>query len=352
MSDPYAAIAFSWDGLAQYSAKLIKASIDRLDEPSVVVASKPFVPITDMEDVLMQPVHWIDSYKPITWESLGLKVPKIFLQAGWSYPAFSHLGAEVKAAGGKVIGLSDANWRQDFRQLVLGLIAFRLFHRRYFDAMLVPGRQGQKLMRYFGVRQERIVKGLYAADSAIFTPGPALDSRPKEFLFVGQFIQRKFVLELTSAFLRFSKRHPDWSLRLCGCGDLLDRIPRNPNIYVEPFVQPKELVKRFHSARFLVLPSTQEAWGLVVHEATLCGCALVLSDAIGSSDDLADSKNGVFFKAGSEIDLFDALNTAGTRDAAWLQNAEQQSLYAASKFSPHLTAENIASLVAKLRKIS
>lgn len=352
MKENHTGIAFSWDGLAQYSAKLIKSSIDKLNEPCVVIASKPLVPIQGMENILKQPVHWIDSYKSITWAQLGLEVPTIYIQAGWSYPAFSSLGHEVKAMGGKVIGLCDANWRHDFRQLALGPIAFRLLYRRYFDAMLVAGRQGQKLLQYFGMPPERILQGLYAADNAVFTPGPALNSRPKEFLFVGQFIRRKFVLELTSAFLRFSKYYPDWSLRLCGCGDLLDRIPHNPNIYVEPFVQPKELVKRFHGARFLVLPSIQEAWGLVVHEATLCGCALVLSDAIGSADDLTNSKNAIFFKAGKEDNLLGALNTAGTRDALWLQNAEKESLYAASKFSPQLTAENIASLVAKLRKIS
>lgn len=349
MIENHADIAFSWDGLAQYSAKLIKSGVDRLNEPCVVVASKPFVPIQGMENILKQPVHWINSYKSITWDQLGLRVPTIYIQAGWNYPAFSSLGYEVKAVGGKVIGLSDANWRHDFRQLVLGPIAFRLLHRRYFDAMLVPGRQGQKLLQYFGMPKERISQGLYAADSAVFTPGQTLHSRPKEFLFVGQFIKRKFVLELTSAFLRFSKHFPDWRLRLCGCGDLVGRIPHSPNIYIEPFVQPRELVKRFHAARFLVLPSIQEAWGLVVHEATLCGCALILSDAIGSADDLANSKNGVFFKAGNEDALLCALNDAAARDALWLQNAEAESLHAASKFSPQVFADRIASLVAKFR---
>lgn len=349
MRENHADIAFSWDGLAHYSAKLIKSSIDRLDEPCVVVASPPSVPIHGMEDILRQDVHWITSSKPITWSQLGLKVPKIFVQAGWSYPAFSSLGREVKAAGGRVIGLADANWRHDIRQLLLGPIAFRLLHRKYFDVILVPGQSGQKLMQYFGVPPERILQGLYAADSSVFTPGPKLHSRPKEFLFVGQFINRKFVLELTSAFLRFSKHYPDWRLRLCGSGDLVGRIPSSPNIYIEPFVQPTELVRRYHAARFLVLPSKQEAWGLVVHEATLCGCALVLSDAIGSAEDLANSNNGIFFKAGDEAALLCALNEAATRAPLWLQKAEAESRHAASKFSLQLFVDSIASVVDEFR---
>ena len=110
-------IAFSWNGLPQYAARLIRAAIDRLGEPCVVVGSRPSVPVEGMERVLGQPVHWVDATRPVAWGDLGVAVPGIFVQSGWSYPAFSALGREVKAAGGQIIGLSDANWRGDFRQL-------------------------------------------------------------------------------------------------------------------------------------------------------------------------------------------------------------------------------------------
>lgn len=302
-----------------------------------------------MERVLSQKVHWIDADRPVTWCELGLGVPAIFVQSGWSYPAFCSLGHEVKAAGGRVIGLSDANWRGDIRQLVLGPVAFRLRHRRHFDAMMVPGHQGERLMRYFGMPPERVRHGMYAADPTIFVGGPPLKSRPKEFLFVGQFIARKDVLGLARAFTRFSEVHPEWTLRLCGSGVQHDEIPAHPRIHVEGFVQPEELARRFHRARFFALPSRKEAWGLVVHEAALCGCALILSDAIGSADDLATERNSIRFRAGDENDLIRAIEQGASCDEAWLDGAERESLRLAGQFSPQRFATEIAEVIEGFR---
>lgn len=257
----------------------------------------------------------------------------------------------MKQRGGRVIGLSDANWRGDLRQLLLGPVAFRVMHRRHFDFVLTAGRSGARLMRYFGMPADRVREGMYGADSSIFHGGPPLAERPKTFLFVGQFIPRKDVLGLARAFQRFSRERPGWTLRICGSGAQRNEIPADPAIVVEDFVQPEVLAQRFHAARFFVLPSLVEAWGLVVHEATLCGCALALSDAIGSADDLAAPENAVQFKAGSEDALLAALHAAADFDAARLNAAEARSRALAKQFGPARFATEIASIVAELRRM-
>ena len=108
--DSFPRIAFSWHGLPQYAARLILAAIERLGEPCAVIGSRPNVPVEGMERVLAQKVYWVDAERPIVWSDLGLAAPQLFMQSGWSYPAFASLGREVKARGGRVIGLSDANW--------------------------------------------------------------------------------------------------------------------------------------------------------------------------------------------------------------------------------------------------
>lgn len=337
-------VALSWNGLPQFAARLFRATIARLGEPCAVVGSPPEVPVAGMEEALGQPIHWIDAGRPASWRDLGLPVPAIFVQSGWSYPAFSALGREVKAAGGRVIGLSDANWRGDFRQRVLGRVGFRALHRRHFDAMLVPGLQGERLMRAFGMRPERVRHGMLGADPALFTPGPPLARRPKTFLFVGQFIRRKDVLGLSRAFLRFAPAHPDWTLRLCGSGVQRDEIPRHPRILVEDFVQPERLGRHFHDARFFVLPSRIEAWGVVVHEAALSGCGLLLSDTIGAADDFATPANAIRFPPGDEDALLAALEQAAARDDAWLAGAQAESLKRAAAFGPDRFAQEVAAL--------
>lgn len=336
--------------MPQYAARLIRAAMEQMGEQCAVIGSRPDVPVEGMESILGDTITWIDANSPVTWRDLGLATPKVYVQSGWAYPAFTALGREVKTAGGHVIGLSDANWRGDFRQLVMGPIAFRMRHRKHFDAMLVPGRQGARLMRHFGVPKDRIHTGMYAADPQLFYPGRPLARRPKEFLFVGQLIARKNILVLANAFLRFAALHSGWSLRICGSGPLRDRIPYHPRLLVEDFVQPGELVDRFQNARFLVLPSRREAWGLVVHEATLCGCGLLLSGTIGSADDLATDRNAIRFRPSDEGDLVRALSLAASRDDAWLLEAECESLRLAAMFSPQKFASAIVTLVEQFQR--
>ncbi|WP_376705428.1 glycosyltransferase [Mesorhizobium sp. ISC25] len=300
-----------------------------------------------MEQVLGQPVNWINARKPVSWSDIGVPVPRLFMQSGWSYPAFSALGREVKLAGGQVVGLSDANWRGDFRQLLLGPLAFRLRYRRHFDAFLVPGRQGERLMRHFGMPPNLIRTGMYGADPSLFSPGRPLNERPREFLFVGQLIHRKDILGLTSAFAEFSRQRPGWTLRICGSGELRKQIPEHSQIVVEDFVQPHELASRYSSARFLVLPSLVEAWGLVVHEASLCGCGLILSSAVGSGDDLASERNSIRFRAGKKPELLAALLSAADQNSEWLIQAGSESIARARNFGPERFATEISRLVSE-----
>lgn len=338
-------IAFSWFGLPQYAARLIRGAIEILDQECFVVGSKPNVPVLGIEAALGQRILWVDPQRPIAWKDIGIDIPQVFVQSGWGYPAFTSLGRQVKANGGRIIGLSDANWRGDFRQLIFGPLIFRTLYRKHFDAMLVPGRQGQRLMKWFGMPDSRVRAGMYGADRELFKHGPSLPTRPKTFLFVGQFIERKGVLGLSRAFMRFSKTHPDWALHLCGSGVQRESIPVHDRLLVEDFVQPEGLAARFHESRFLVLPSTTEAWGLVVHEAALCGCALVLSDAIGSADDLASVRNAIRFRANDEDDLYRALVDAAALSDDWFAAAEHESKSLACHFGPTRFAAELKDLI-------
>ena len=331
--------------MPQYAARLLRAGIAALGQDCAVVGSRPDVPVEGMEAALGRRIHWIDDRHPVTWAALGLPVPDFFFQSGWGYPGISALGREVKARGGKVIGFSDGNWRGDLRQLVLGPVGFRLLHRRHFDAMIVPGAQGRRLMRWYGMPSAAVFDGMYGADPAIFGGGPPLAERPRELLFVGQFIPRKDVLGLVAAFRHFASTSPGWRLRLVGSGAQRDAIPRAPDIVIEDFVQPEQLASRFAGARFLVLPSRVEAWGLVVHEAALSGCGLVLSDAIGSGDDLAAPDNAIRFRAGDTRSMTAALAAAGAFDAPMLARAEQESLRRGALFGPRRFARSVVAAI-------
>ena len=308
-------IAFSWHGLPQYAARQLAAASSELGQDCPVVGSRAQVPTQGVEAALGRPVHWVEATHPTTWRKLGLDVPRIFFQSGWAYPAFNALGDEVRAAGGKVCLLMDNNWRGGLRQW-LGAPWYRLCQRRKFAAILVPGKSGRRLARWYGMPDEAIFEGMYGADPQLFFNGPPLANRPKRIIFVGQYIERKGCVPLARAFASVAHLLPGWELWMYGSGPLQSAIPAHPQIKVNGFIQPEQLGALYRDARIFALPSNSEAWGLVVHEAALSGCQLLLSATVGAAPDFATDANARTFRPGDEADLASAAAQSASVDAA------------------------------------
>jgi glycosyltransferase involved in cell wall biosynthesis len=68
----------------------------------------------------------------------------------------------------------------------------------------------------------------------------------------------------------------------------------NSDITLLPFINSKKIAKHLNDAKCLVLPSYEDHWGVVVHEAIRCGCVLILSNSVGSKSEFL-KKNGFSF---------------------------------------------------------
>ena len=338
-------IAFSWHGLPQYAARQLAAASAELVQDCPVVGSRAQVPVQGVEQALGRPVHWVEATHPTTWRKLGLDVPRIFFQSGWAYPAFNALGDEVRAAGGKVCLLMDNNWRGDLRQMA-GAPWFRAFQRRKFSAVLVPGKSGRRLARWYGMPDGKIFEGMYGADPQLFFNGPPLANRPKRIIFVGQYIERKGCVPLAQAFASVADRLPGWELWMYGSGPLQSAIPPHPAIKVNGFIQPEQLGALYRDARIFALPSNSEAWGLVVHEAALSGCQLLLSATVGAAPDFATDANARTFRPGDEADLASAM--VELAESAELSAAQSASVDAARSHGPAEFARQVSAIVRQL----
>jgi glycosyltransferase involved in cell wall biosynthesis len=344
MDQPAPRIAFSWQGLPQYAARQLAAAIQQLGVACTVVGTRPQVPIEGMEACLGQKIHWLESDRPKTWKELGLEVPQFFFQAGWSCPAINALGDEVRAQRGKVCLLMDNQWRGDLRQL-LGGLWFRCFRRQSFQAIMVPGASGVQLAKWYGFKADEIFQGLYGADPKLFYSDQSLSQRPKRILFVGQYIERKGCVPLAQAFAAVADQLPGWELVLCGSGPLQSQFPQHPQVKVRGFVQPEALGALYRDARIFALPSHQEAWGLVVHEAALSGCQLLLSDQIGAAIDFATPKNAALFQAGKVADLSQAILKLAKTSGDALTEAQTISLQKAQSHSPAIFGQQVVQIV-------
>jgi glycosyltransferase involved in cell wall biosynthesis len=65
------------------------------------------------------------------------------------------------------------------------------------------------------------------------------------------------------------------------------------------FVNQSQLPETYRASDLFVLPSDYEPFGLVVNEAMLCGCPVVVSDKVGAQQDLVThGKTGFVFPCG------------------------------------------------------
>lgn len=341
-------IAIAWDGLPAYGASLIRAGVDAYGKKIPVIATKPMIPIEGMEGRLGQKIYWIDPSSNTTWADMNLPVPKLFFHTGWAYPAFNALGKEVRSSGGKVIGKIDNAWIGSLRQVV-GALIFRLIFRKRYSAVWVPGKSGAKLCHFLGMPTKRIYLGLYGGEPKTFQPGIELKKRPKRFIFVGQLIKRKGVYALAKSFDEFLEKYQEWELHIYGEGECSHLFKDKKNVKLHGFAQPDEIAKAMREARFLVLPSLQDNWPLVVIEAALSGCGLILSDMVGNGEDIVNEKNGMIFKSGSFKELAEKLRNAATMPEEKLYEMFTESKRLGSLYTSDKWAENFLKIIGDQR---
>lgn len=332
-------ICFAISGLSQYMARCIGLFVASSDEEVVVVATRPRVPIMGMEECVHCRIVWTDASGDVAEviSEIGV-MPRVLIEDGWNVVIFNDLRNKVHDVGGKVVCMVDNNYRFSVKECVKSL-RFRLMLRNRYDGFLVPGVSGVKLLRFYGVPADKISRGMYSADRTLFCPGPSLEKRQKKIMYVGQFVDRKNVIRMCMAFREAVLSCPqgrEWTLELFGCGVLRERLENEfagENVVIHDFVQPEELSKRYREVRAFCLPSLEDHWGLVVHEAALSGCALLLSNRVGAAEDFLCEKNGILFNPYDVNDMEKAFIRIMECEDDWSKEAFQVSLRLASTIS-------------------
>jgi glycosyltransferase involved in cell wall biosynthesis len=151
-------------------------------------------------------------------------------------------------------------------------------------------------------------------------------------LFVGNLLKAKGVNELIDSFKIFAKSHQDWKLTIVGNGPLKKMIPKHNNIEYLSFKTPEEISNLMQNSRFLVLPTYIDQWPLVINEATLCGCGLIITNAVGNIPEFSNNKNSFLCKISSEKSLLASLKKASMLSDIKLDKIYKESLRLSSKY--------------------
>jgi glycosyltransferase involved in cell wall biosynthesis len=333
-------VAVAWDGLPYYAARLLRRVAEERDLS--ILGTPGLQTRAEIVRAAGREVIWLDGNKSATWQSLGLSVPQWFFVSGWSSPQFNLLTREAREAGACIIVMADNRRKHNLRQ-AFGSVIFRMKWQRLFDYVFVPGISGKDLMRFFGVAEHRIRSGLYGADPQVFTAGPPISARERDFLFVGRFIALKGLRELIESVADLRRAGMKFTLAALGAGELEGAL-RTAGITVLPFGDASYVAQEMRKSRFLVLPSRNDNWGVVVHEAACSGCGLILSDGVGAAPDLLTVDNGLLCRRGESKSLTNAMATALRMPAGQLTRCGSTSLHLASCFGP----ERFAAVVGEI----
>jgi glycosyltransferase involved in cell wall biosynthesis len=238
------------------------------------------------------------------------------------------------------------------------------------DAFLAIGTLNRRYYEQNGVDPRRIFLVPYAVDNAHFRKGAEDAARRREtlraelelepgrpiVLTCGKLIERKRPLQLLEAFARIHRepalRRP--YLLYAGDGPLRAELEhcaaaQAPGaVKVLGFVPQSQLPQSYDLCDAFVLPSGQEAWGLVVNEVMCAGRAVICSDMVGCAPDLVrPGENGAIFRTDDIGALAQALREV-LQDPRRLQAMGEASRAIIDRWS---FAEDIAGLRQALARV-
>lgn len=273
-------------------------------------------------------------------------IQKVFI-SGWGNGSIRYYADYFYRNKIDLVLLSDQPLKNNFRQKIGK--KFIQGYLRKFEKVIVPGKAGYDLMKYYGIPDKKIITGLYSATDKIFNFAKCLRDNlqeyPKVFLFDGQFIKRKGVEFLIKEYSQYRKLSKEpWELVMVGKGELEHIIP--PFVKNLGFVHQDNLGDIYANAGCFVLPSLEDHWPLVIHQAVLAGLPLLISPFCMSHHDLfKENENGYFIDPNIEGSLSNAMlkiENAGINKLRYMGNIS----YELSNFnSTQKWVENMKTLI-------
>lgn len=187
------------------------------------------------------------------------------------------------------------------------------------DTYYTYGTKATQYLESFGVDPKKIITGVNTVDTKYFkekTSNQNSTDGIKRFLYVGQLIERKGLLNTIHAFSKLE--HNNWLFSIIGNGgqekelkELVKRYNLDDKILFIGYKQKNEIIDYFSASDILIMPSLSEVWGLVLNEALASGLFCLSSKYAGATFDLIyDDKNGYIIDSNNIDDITQKLNSS------------------------------------------
>lgn len=251
---------------------------------------------------------------------------------GWQY--FTNIIAIIfaKIFGHTVLLRTDANIKDELIKIT-NFSKTKVFIKRFFlkslfsviDYALVIGEMNSKFYNFYELQEKKKKKAVFCVDNDRFIEYNENNQKKKLFfktelgipekctviVCIGKIIKIKRHLDALKALHLLNSK--DYFLLIVGEGQeriTLENYAIENNInnfLITGFINQKEISKYYLISDIYVMPSEQEPWGLSTNEAMCFNLPIILSDVVGSVDDLVTPNNGIVYPCGNIEKLAQAI---------------------------------------------
>ncbi|MCS6814580.1 MAG: glycosyltransferase [Cyanobacteria bacterium] len=294
------------------------------------------------------------------------KFDAVIVYTGYTYASFWIAAAAAKTSRTPLLFNTDAtsldvrskgsSWKLRLKQWILP----RIFSLA--DVAISTSAAGSEFLRSLGVPPQRIVMTPFVVDNDWWTAQAALVDRaairhqwgiPADalvVLFCAKLQPWKRPADVLSAFAQ--AQLPYAYLVFAGEGPLkLELMAAAESLRIADrvkflgFVNQSQLPATYRSADLLVLPSGYDPCPVVVCEAMLCGCPVVLSDEIRGRFDIVQSGYTGYIYPCGDVDALAAILQEALSDRDRLQTLSQNAVKRMETWSPRDNAAAILQAV-------
>ncbi|HUR17787.1 MAG TPA: glycosyltransferase family 4 protein [Acidimicrobiales bacterium] len=348
-------IAILWKQLSGYAMASFRAlAAEGVEVFLVHPSAKAEAPFDDRQMEHDFPgFYWVDSPDERRLRAeVAAFGPDALLVSSWDVSGYRHVSRSMNGRALRVLCM-DNQWLGTAKQWAGRLVSPGLIRPAY-DVAFVPAERQAAFARRLGFADDRLLWGLYTCDHDAFSrvagDSDARTLSPR-FLFAGRLAPEKGVDVLATAYQRYREMtESPWPMTICGTGPLASTLSLIPGVETLGFVQPGDLPTVFSRATCLVLPSTFEPWGVVVHEATAAGLSVICTSACGASTRLVlDGYNGALIAPGDAGGLAGAMARIAGADAESTAEMGRRSVELARQFTPQRWARYLVERLPQLQ---
>ncbi|HUN45607.1 MAG TPA: glycosyltransferase [Stellaceae bacterium] len=364
---------FVWDYLGPYHVDRLTAAGAALAETHRVVAveiagsSETYAwsqtgAIPGVERVTLFPggaaetLPWwrvLPAFLRLCW---GLDARHVFL-CNYNRPEYWLLAIALRLWGRRAYVMFESKFDDYPRQLWRELL--KAFFFLPYNGGIVGGTRSRDYLRWFGFRPRQIALGYDTVSMErvrqLAAAPPAPDGAPfpqRHFVIVARLVPKKNVAMALEAYARYCRTVGPSAreLHICGSGALesaLEQRARELGLtkaVFRGFIQAPDIARTLAMSLALILPSTEEQWGLVVNEALAMGLPVLCSSNVGARDLLVRTEvNGFVFEPENAEGLARLMQRLGDDEALWRRLAESS-----RRLAPLADVKHFGSAAARL----